>query len=168
LADRAVLVWTWVHTACQCECRLLVHILRLVPRYTPRVSAGRAKCSGCVPAITSHHMDRVVALTQEVRGRMNPKEGLQTLRALARRSFVTDNIIVYGGASDGLWERDCRVRGSGGCVARDNERRTEVEGVWARPRSRPISGSLAQQYLCSAHTGDGILQHLLEHFPAIV
>lgn len=35
-----------------------------------------------------------------------------------------------------------------------NERRTEVEGVWARPRSRPISGSLPQQHLCSAHTGD--------------
>ena len=34
------------------------------------------------------------------------------------------------------------------------ERRTEVEGVWARPRSRPISGSFTQQHLCSAHTGD--------------
>ncbi len=34
-----------------------------------------------------------------------------------------------------------------------NERRTEVEGVWARPRSRPISGSFTQQHLCSAHTG---------------
>jgi hypothetical protein len=54
----------------------------------------------CQP-FSSHHTDRVVALTQEVMGRMNLKEGLQTLRALARRSFATDNIIVYGGASDG-------------------------------------------------------------------